>query len=223
MRTVFLLLAVMASAAAANASPAHDPKRVVNGQAVDLTPLFDWWKHQKGDRPLNLWVHVQGRVVETNSLGWTIEGSVDDPSRQPAEGNRAGTVRGRFVLKTPPVQEMVEQDQLASRLKQLEAEQSQLNREIKDDNQREQKLEQPRAADRRGRRNRGNPQQLQQTRTDEREAKKRLDEVEKEIKQLNERLTGFPDSKRFLLDGFALKSNLRFHELPVYDYGQVFK
>src|SRR5206468_41266 len=118
MRRGIFLIVVFAVAGALGASPARDPKRVVAGQTADITPLVEWWKHHSGSRPLTGWVHVTGRIVQTNALEWTIEGSVDDPSNK-HDGGKATTTHGKFVLKTPPAQEMNEFHQLAAKLKQL--------------------------------------------------------------------------------------------------------
>ncbi|MCU0783854.1 MAG: hypothetical protein MUF81_07350 [Verrucomicrobia bacterium] len=103
------------------ASPARDPKRAINGQTVDLTPLIEWWQHHAGKRPFPGWVHATGQIVGTNTCGWTVEGSVDTPSAKSKDGNQL-TSGSKFILKTPPVQELAEFTRLDARLKELKAE-----------------------------------------------------------------------------------------------------
>ena len=92
-----------------------------------------------------------GTSVPADSIEWTIEGSVEDPSNK-HDGGKATTTHGKFVLKAPPAQEMNEFHQLAAKLKQLNTERDQLNRDIKSDTDKEKKLsQQHQATSRRGR------------------------------------------------------------------------
>src|SRR5437667_7193782 len=52
------------------ANPLENPRRMVGGNTVDLSPLFRWWSKHDGERPLNAWVHVTGSVIGTNAWGW---------------------------------------------------------------------------------------------------------------------------------------------------------
>ena len=78
--TILIALSAWVTAIRVEAGPARFPKRIVNGQAVDLTPLLDWWTKREGVRPLQAWVRVTGSIVGTNALGWTVEGTVETPA-----------------------------------------------------------------------------------------------------------------------------------------------
>jgi hypothetical protein len=222
MRRRIFLIAILTAAGALDASPARDPKRSIAGQTVDITPLMEWWKHQKGNRPLTGWVRVTGRIVQTNVLDWTIEGSADDSSVKRGDSKTA-TTRGKFILKTPPTQEMNEFYQLAAKLKQLNAERDQLNREIKSDTVSEKKPSQQHTTTSRRSRARNTSAQLNQTKANERATRDRLDAVEKDIKETDKKLAEHPDHTHYSVDCFALKLNETYRGLPAYDHGRVLK
>jgi hypothetical protein len=223
-KIAFVFIGCLALTGALCASPARYPKRAIAGQPVNLTPLIRWWSQREGPRPLSAWVHATGRIIGTNAFGWTVEGRVDDESGKHDKGGVHGS-DSKFILKTPPVGEMAEFYQLQAKFKQLTAERSQLNREIKSDNQREKKLSQqkPRYT-RRGRiRARNASQQLNRARFDEQNAHERLDEIEKEIKQVEKLQSELPSGNTYTVDCFALKLNQEFRGVPIYDHGAVMK
>jgi hypothetical protein len=206
------------------ASPARYPRRAIAGQPVNLTPLIEWWSQRVGPRPLSAWVHATGRIVGTNAYGWTVEGTVDGDSGKRNEGGSHGS-HSKFILKSPPVWELIEFYQLADKFKQLTTERDQLNRELKNDTQREQKLSKEHWRNtRRGvirARNAG--QQLNQTRFDQQTAQQRLNEIEQEIKQVEKLQGELPKGNTYTVDCFALKLNQQFLEAPIYDHGTVLK
>src|SRR5437588_8650738 len=72
---IFALLVL--SLGSSLAGPLQNPKRVVNGQTVDLNPLFQWWSKHNGYRPLAAWVHITGSIAGTNGVGWIVAGKIE--------------------------------------------------------------------------------------------------------------------------------------------------
>src|SRR5689334_16256377 len=65
--TLCLSIGICLLASPASANPAVQATRLIGYQQVDLSPLFYWWEHGKGVRPLQAWKHVQG-VMERQSV-----------------------------------------------------------------------------------------------------------------------------------------------------------
>jgi hypothetical protein len=106
------------------ASPLKAPKRMINGQMVELTPLFKWWAKRDGQRPLTAWVHITGKIVGTNGWDWVVEAQIektDRPNRPEEAGHRTEGGPTRIVLREPPVQDRAEFEQLSAQLKTLTA------------------------------------------------------------------------------------------------------
>ena len=206
------------------ANPARNPKRAIGGQSADLTPLVHWWQHPTGQRPLSGWAHVTGRIVGTNAYGWTVEGRVEEAGKPGEKIKKAGS-SSKFILKTPPVQEYAEFNQLEANLTQWKDQRDKLNREIKSDAQREKKLSgQSSRSNRHGhRRAKKANEQLKETKTDERDTRDRLDAVEKQIKQAEKRRNEICDGDRYTVDCFALKLEAKFRDAQIYDHGTVLK
>jgi hypothetical protein len=113
------------------ANPLKDPKRVVSERSVDLSPLFRWWNKREETRPLTAWVHLQGEIVGTNAWGWIVEAQVEEtgqPGKNPAPKGANGHPP-RILLKTPPLTDRAEFEQLNAQLKALEAEHTELANE----------------------------------------------------------------------------------------------
>jgi len=224
MKTVFVLIGSLALTGGLCANPAKDAKRAISGQTVDLTPLVEWWKHRSGDRPLAGWVQVTGRVVGTNAYGWTVEGKVDDPLTDGDKESRTAS-HSKFILKSPPVQELTMFNQLDTRLSQLKTQRDELNREIKSDDRREEKLSEKHKGSTKRARARAHKANLRmkQTQADEKNTRDRLEAVEKEIKEVEKLRKDISEGNRYTVDCFALRLNLQLSGLPIYDHGAVLK
>src|SRR5262252_6910694 len=101
-----------------SADPLKFPKRTVNGVAVDLNPLFRWWTNHSGTRPLTAWVHVTGAIVGTNSLGWTVQGTVERRSDLPDESEPEKSSPS-FILRNPPLSDLAKFDELVAKRAEL--------------------------------------------------------------------------------------------------------
>src|SRR5690242_18285453 len=84
---VLVWLALRGVEPAGFANPAQAPRRIVNGFAVDISPLCTWWTNHEGARPLISWVHVTGAIVGTNSGAWVIEARVDHAGTSPSQSS----------------------------------------------------------------------------------------------------------------------------------------
>lgn len=96
------------------ADPYTNPRRVIGGKTVDLTPLFQWDQGQRAgrpERPLKAWIRVQGTVVKAVGGGWEVDALYQGP-----DGRRQ---RGKIFLKNPPVQEQAEFERARAELEQM--------------------------------------------------------------------------------------------------------
>jgi hypothetical protein len=90
------------------------PKRIVNGVAVDLSPLVNWYLNgRKGPQPLPHWTYINASFVEVHPYGWVI-----------LEDQKA------YILKNPPKEKLVEHQRLSARLRALEAQLKRLQTSI---------------------------------------------------------------------------------------------
>jgi hypothetical protein len=208
---------VLTVAAAASASPLKAPKRVVNQQTVDLTPLFHWWTNQSGARPLTAWVHVTGNVVGTNSYGWVLEGKVE-ASVRPGQEEGAASANGsgpkRILLRHPPLQDRAAFEQLAAQYKawngqraQAASAESQAHTFLHGSNGVHQV---------RFKRHAWQRQELAATEKDAAASKKALD---KQLQDLKAKLAAWPSPDIYQLDCFALDTRTEQNRLPVYEHG----
>jgi hypothetical protein len=208
------------------ASPVQHPKRSINSYTVDLGPLFKWWNKHDGARPLSAWVHITGSISGTNGGAWIIEGRVEGASHRPEdESNGAnGSVHnpGTIILQNPPVDDLVEFEQLSGRLNTLLAQRSHLAGEESDARMREQAVAGQQRANRRypaqARVLALEDKQLKQTETTVQAGEKALDQ---EIKDLKAKLAIYPSTDHFEVDCFALDLHYDYQRVPVYDHGRI--
>lgn len=209
------------------ASPLQHSKRVISLYTVDLNPLFKWWTKHEGLRPLPSWVHITGSIVGTNVVGWIIEGQAESsaPGGE-SEKASAGPAREplRIILRSPPVEDMVEFENLRSKLSALTAQRAALAADEGKAKSREQAVaEQQRAARRNGSRSRVLALEDRQLKQAENEAKTQQKPLDQQIQELKSKLAIYPNEDHYAIDCFALDLQRDYERLPVYDYGQVMK
>ena len=216
----FFALAALASASLM-AGPLQHPRRLINAYQVDLNPLFKWWTKHEGPRPLSSWVHITGTIVGTNAAGWIVEAQVEDAHKE--EGNpRAGTARDplKIILRTPPVEDLVDFQTLSSKLAALNAQRASLASEESHDKEREQAV----AAQQRGARgSRARFLSLEdgQLKQAENVAKAGQKPLDQQIQELKSKLAAYGRADRYSLDCFALDLQTDYEGMPVYEHGRI--
>ncbi len=90
-----LLFPLCADAQSANNFLFRNPHPIVQGRAVDLTPLFRWWVNPQapsGDatnasvRPMPAYVKVTGDILKDEPAGWVVDATVETfPGKQQHE------------------------------------------------------------------------------------------------------------------------------------------
>ncbi len=214
-------------AASLSASPLLHPKRLLSGYTIDLAPLFKWWSKHDGPRPLAAWVHINGSVVGTNALGWIVEGEVEktarakekdkDPSGPVAQGHRV-------ILRNPPLDDLVEFEELSSKLSDLSARRATLAAEEGEARSHERAVaEQQHAAGRHSSRSRVLAVEDRQLKQLENEAKAQEKPLDQQIQELKAKLAVYSNPNNYTLECFALDLQRDYEQLPVYDHGQVMK
>jgi hypothetical protein len=206
---VLAFLPLLTIAFAVNGTPVKDPKRAVNEQTVDLTPLFQWWNHHEGERPLKAWVHVTGHIVSTTAWGWAVQARLE----QTGEKKDGAEKEMKIILKNPPVQEQVEFERLKGQLKTLNDERSHLSAQASTAaNHAKDTAHQRHAAA-------ANAAYHHQ----ETAAKDQIKNVDEQLKTINGKLAAFPDHETYSVDCFALQTGQTVNGLPVYDHGVAFR
>ncbi len=220
-RTALLLLAGMVCLVAMQGRSAllESPKRVVNGRMVDLTALFQWWTNHHGARPLSGWVRVTGSITGTNSLGWVIAGKPETAAAR-AKGNGAGGGNRpephQFVLKDPPVQELVDFERLQSQLKQAKGEKANLQRDAAQAKAQEAQVQKST----RGRLRSSATAQLHNVEKTDTNLMKSLDRT---ISQLSQKLSVYPNPDHYEVNAIALETGTEYNGMPIYDRGMPLK
>ena len=192
-----------ASAAPAPSTLLTVPRRAINGQTVDLTPLFNWWTNHQGDRPLSAWVRVSGTVVGSNAMGWVILGQAERPGAA-----STGISEYRFILKHPPAQELAEIERLRAELSLATAQRARIQAEEARVKREEALLHRvPRAPI---------TVELRQVEQNDTRLTKTLDQT---IGQLKKKLATYPNPDHYKIEAIALKAGAEYNHLPIYDYG----
>jgi hypothetical protein len=215
-------MGALAAASQLEANPAKYPRRTVLGKAVDLTPLMNWWTKHEGDRPLQAWVRVTGRVVGTNALGWTVEGTVEAPAsgeKSDPQTNAPAKAPVRVVLKNPPLADLLEFQNLTAQLLLLNQERARLVSAVDEATNHVQELSARRVFGKMY--SRMADEELSQWRAAAGSAKDRLNAMDDQLKELNARLADYPDRDQYQVDCFALKLGEQLRSVPVYDHGVV--
>ena len=107
-----LIELLVASLCNASAPTVYD-KRVINYHTVDLLPLFVWWDHKHGARPLTAWKHLQGILERQTVYGWLCHGYIEGQSGLQY-----------FLLTHPPSKELERYRELEKQLPELEQKKS---------------------------------------------------------------------------------------------------
>lgn len=194
-----LLLVSVSAIECVRASPCVDPKRMVSGHTVNLSPLIEWWSEPKSVRPLPAWKHVRGSIAQETAFGWMINGKAEGQSTD------------RFLLKNPPRERLRRFRELQPRLAEYEknraATMETLGRPVYSwwDSFW------------------GKPPLPQSISPEEyRLASAHLAELDRNIRATRDELAPMQDEHgNFKLDAFALHVNESYQGLPVFDHGLV--
>ena len=201
-------------------SPLKDPKRVINGRTVDLTPLFHWWAKRGDDRPLAAWAHVSGEVVGTNGFGWTVSAHLDEKEKA-AAADKSGS--DKIILRNPPWHDRAAFDQLVAKKKSLEQQKSAFASQADQAHAQLQDLSQDRKAARQrhvsARSLNGQSAKLKE---EEKNAKAQMKPLDTQLAELDKQLKQFGSADHYVVDCFALRTGEKINGLPVYDHGTVF-
>ncbi len=201
------------------ASPLKDPRRVINGQTVDLTPLFRWWTNHASERPLKAWAHVTGTITGTNTWGWIIDAHIERAT--PSSGDDTDAPNdGKIVLRHPPAAEFAEFEQLAAELKDLNARHAKLSGEATQAGKRAQDAATKEAAGNMSfRRTARLQQQADQSGETMKQDADQLKTIDQRIKELKEKLSAFPSETKYSVDSFALDLKQKANGLPIFERG----
>lgn len=222
---VLLVLLVMVAANVAKGDPLTHPKRLVDGQTVDLSPLFQWWNKHRGQRPLSAWVHVTGTIVGTNAWGWTVNALIEESPAGNGGKRReqaAPAKREKIVLKSPPLADLGQFEMLNAQRKTLNAERDRLSAEAERAGKRARELSGRQGRNRAFRgRLRGLAQESRRWSQVEKDAKAKIKVLDNQIRELDSKLADYPNRNKYMVDCLALKTSLRHLDLPVYNHGGI--
>jgi hypothetical protein len=182
---------------------------MVNGQTVELTPLFHWWRGHEGERPLKAWVHVTGHIGETSAWGWILTAHVEHLG----EKGESADKELKIILRSPPTGEKEEFDRLKGQLNGLQSQRSQLSSQAATAASSSKEYSHQRHGH-------GVSAAYHQQETADKDQIKRIDE---QIKEINQKLAVFPEHDKFAVDCFALHTGQMVNGLPVYDHGMGVK
>ena len=227
LRSVGLAAALFGAISSVQASPLKGPRRLVNGQLVELKPLFAWWTNHTGSRPLSGWTHLSGPVTGTNALGWVVDAEIQLANVRAKNGATAAETPSdrhlTVVLLQPPAEEKAAFERLTTELKHLNAERAKLVDEQK------KTTAQQGAVDRQRKESRYNRassrllgQEQRQLNQRQSEVKNRLKVLDQRSQSLKSRLSVYPNPDRYEVDCFALDEHREVNNLPVYDHGVVY-
>jgi hypothetical protein len=172
---------------------------------------------------LSSWVHMTGSIVGTNAAGWIVEAQVEGANK--AEGNNnAGSAHEplKIILKSPPVEDLVDFQTLSSRLAALNDQRATLASQESQDKEREQAV----ASQQRGARGYGArvlSMEDRQLKRAENEAKAGQKPLDQQIQELKSKLAVYGGTDHYTIDCFALDLQSDYDRLPVYDHGRVMK
>ena len=201
---------------------------MIDGQAVDLSPLFHWWTNHQGARPLTAWVHVSGSIVGTNAWGWTLEARVE-PSSIAGTGKASGPNSGqpRLILKNPPLQDRAQFESLADQLNQLEEQHRQLSEQLTNATNQSHEIAAQQKSNRQNRvRSRALAQEAQQVKQMSNQDQSDLKALDKQLQEVRARLAVYSNAKTstvYTVDCLALETGLEYNGVPVYDHGSILR
>lgn len=198
------------------ANPALEPLRVVNGQTVQLTPLFKWWAKREGPRPLAAWVHVTGNIVGTNSLGWVVEAKLEKTER-PMKEHEDG--QSQILLRNPPLQQRAEFENLHHQMTQLTQQRANL---LTQENRAKNQADVLSKEQKGHRHSRAVAAEQKEAASVASESKQQLQPLDKQIQELKKKLSVFPNPDHYEVDCFALDTAQVYQHFPVFDHGQTY-
>lgn len=202
------------------ANPSRDSKRLLDGQTVNLAPLFRWWTNRAGPRPLAAWMQVRGRIVGTNAWGWVIEGHVEHTSASAESGGGSG----RVLLRHPPIEELVEFERLSAELKDLEAQRGAVAGSEHTAQNKDSAVAKEQSGYRKyGRRDPALAREARALKTSENQAKAELKPLDQQIAELKKKLSAFPNPEHYEVDCFALDTGQQYQGLPMFDHGAALR
>ena len=193
--------------------------RMIDGQKVDLTPLWDWYKAKQAgkrgsdsDRPLLAWKRVRlERVVQQTLLHWTVEADVE------------GT-HETIILQNPPKREWDEFNRLKLLHAQLLASTNRLQQELRRVTAARRQADYQECAVSSGMHKWGAAaaatSQADAVAQQEILVAQNLDAARAQLKSVE--TAGYDFSKPFSPEIFALKTSRKLSGKPVYDRGRVF-
>jgi hypothetical protein len=196
------------------ATPLKGPKRLINQNQVDLSPLFHWWTNRSGDRPLRAWVHISGAIVGTNSWGWVVNARI--------EGEGTGNGERKVILENPPRNEQAEFLALKTRLTALETQHQTLGAQIAEADRQVKAI----ADQQKGSRQHHSKRLAQESaswKQTESQAKEQLKPLDKQTGDVNARLAAFPNREHYSVDCLALDTGQELGGVHLYDHGVVVK
>lgn len=209
------------------ANPLQNPKRVIGGTTVDLHPLFQWWTNHHGARPLKAWVHLTGNIIGTNSVGWIVKAEGDStPALAKAGSTKTGPAEfeGKFILRNPPVADLVEFEKLSGQLKALNQERGQIaGEESQAKNRADAFAREQNVYRHSGMHSRTLAAESRQVKAVEDEAKRELKPLDRQIQDLKNRLAAYPNADHYALECFALETGQEVNGLRLFDHGLIWK
>lgn len=226
-RLIVLGLVGWWSVQALPANPLRAPHRLVNGQTVDLNPLFKWWTNHSGARPLTGWVHVTGAIVGTNSWGWVVQRTAQSTNGRKKNREDEKSVEkepAKVLLLHPPLQDLAEFERLKSQLEGLNRSRAQLaGQETQAKNQAQVVEKEQKNAGRNYSQARALGQEAKKLNQVSDQARSQVKVLDTEIHSLKNKLAQYPNPDRYLIDCLALDTNQETQGIPVYDHGSVFQ
>ena len=205
-----------------HATPLIGPQRTVAGQGVNLMPLFHWWTNRTGPRPLTAWVHVTGKIVGTNAVGWILAGQAEHTGHSNASESGGG-MGPRFVLKTPPVEERAQFEALSAQYKALNEQRAKLAGAETSAKDLDKRIAAEQHINRRYRvRSATLKAEDRQAKATETAAATDVKQLDFQIEALKKKLAIYPSPDHYEVDCFALDTGLEYQRMPVFDHGFSF-
>ncbi len=200
-----------------SANPLKDPKRIISGQTVDLTTLFEWFPKQKDDQPLSKWMHVTGEIVGTNAWGWVLTAHISGTDPQNGEKK---TQESKVILRNPPLHDRHAFDTLLAQKKALEQQRADLSSQADTAAGHVEQISDQRKANKRaGVPSRGLNAQSSKWKQEEKNAKTSMKPIDRQLQELETQFKGYPARDHYVVDCFALSLAEKVNGLPLYDYG----
>ncbi len=210
--------------APAQASPLKSPKRAINQFTVDLQPLFHWWTNRAGERPMEARAHVTGSIVGTNSSGWILNAHIEETGRANAGAPERSASKDtvKVILKNPPRADRAEFENQKARMKVLLEERGAGAAHVADAHRHVKAVTDQQKGSRQHHTIRL-AQESAKWKAAENAAVEQRKPIDKEIAEINTKLSAFPDHEKYAVDCFALRPSEKISGLPVYDHGAVLR